>query len=288
MALKYGATNLDKIRQRFLQRQKEQEGEKGWWTPDKDGSYKIRILPPVAGSEMWFKEYGVHYMPETETRERTAITCPKLTMNQPCPICGYVSGLWRTRKDEDIAIAKQIGVKKRACCNVVVAGKDNEVMVYPFGVQVLDQLLQQQVGDDESGPCDFTDPKVGFNITINLTTEMTASGNFPKYTVIVSRESRPLKDMTVLDKLNDLNRLIDGKVQSALEIKKAVFGVTDGDCVTSPANPPVDTSETEEEIVEEDDTSTAPASASPTTPPASTAPKLEDRLKTWAKKKGTP
>ncbi len=248
-----GRTDYSKIRERFLKRQKALEEMDGWWKPEV-GRHRVRILPPAGNHDSWYVEYGVHYNIGEEGNQQS-ITCPKITMNKPCPICEFVRGLWRGG-DADKALARKINGKRRYCSNVILLSKsEDEVRTWAYGPQVWDQLAELCVGD-EGGVVPIDDPKEGFNLTIVVSTKSTPDGNFPQYMVKPEMKATPVANQGLLKKMADIKAGIQSKVKTYDEIRAILLGTNeeaDTPVVddTTEVVEPVDTPpETTEEVVE--------------------------------------
>jgi hypothetical protein len=252
-----GKTNYDKIKNRFQQRQKAQgDIDDRWWKPT-EGRHRFRILPPPDSFDAWYMEYGVHYGLTTAEGNFETITCPRLTVKKPCPICEFTRGLWRTGFDKDKDLARKIGGKERAVSNVLVyppsTQQKAEVKLWGYGTRggtsVMEQLEEHCMGQDGTVvPID--DPIRGMNMKLNVTMKATEKGTFPNYMVTPELPPGPLADKNVLTNLHDFVKIIHEKVKSYDEIRTILLGTNpeaDGGHVattsTTPAEETVEPSE---------------------------------------------
>jgi len=232
-----GKTNYDKLKTKFAQKKQmlaDMEDDR-WWKPTVPSqantqlTQRVRFLPPPDGFDSWYVEYGVHYRIKNEAGDFISITCPKKTLNKPCPICEFVKGLWKTGEDKDKAMASSIGCKTRYCSNVIVLGENaSEVKVWAYGSKVWTPLNELCVGDSgEVIP--FDDPQIGFNIKITVGLQQTAGGDFPSYTVLPEMKPCAIPDKSVLGKLNPIHELITKRIKSYDEIRAILYGTVTED-----------------------------------------------------------
>jgi len=278
-------TNYDKIKENFRQQQKRmEERERGWWTPQEDGNYLIRILPPWTGSDVWYKEYGVHYFDDPKTGDRVAITCPKATIAAHCTLCDFVRGLWNTKDEADKKLAGKLRSKSRACSNIIVVSSPSDVKIYPYGEKVLHQLRRQQVGSSTGAILPFEDAEKGNNVNLEKKSKRTGDGEtFPDYLALVEAGSCPLKDKTVLQRLNNLDQIINGRVKTSEEIAAFCSGQMPASDFMAAKTLTEEGGKDEVETADDEPALPPPAAQSaPAAQPASSAPanpQLEDRLK---------
>ena len=219
-----GRTNLDKLRERFLARQTQKDNaDLRWWKPEIGKKYKLRILPPPDGGELWFKEYGVHYKVYPDADNPTE-TCPRLTKGSACPICEFVRGLWRTGTDEDKSLARDIGAKKRYVSNVVIIGSDDvkTPRLWAYGPMIWDQIMAFVNTDDGIIPLD--DPATGHNIILTVTEKKTGTQTFPNYVVSPEIKQTAVPDQGCLAKIHDFEDIIDSKLRPYEAIRAQLEG----------------------------------------------------------------
>jgi hypothetical protein len=217
----HGRTDYDKLKQRFLQRQRQASSDGQWFKPEA-GRYRVRVLPPPPNHNMWYMEYGVHYGLTNEAGDFETITCPRLTIKKPCPICEFTRGLWRTGIETDQQIARKFGVKKRFVSNVLVLTQSqSDVRMWAYGPTVHGQLEEHCITPD-GAIIPIDDPDNGINMKVAVTIKTTGDGTFPNYIVSPEPQAVPLPDPTALSRLHDFVTIITGNLKSYDEIRSVL------------------------------------------------------------------
>lgn len=258
-----GKTDYDKLREKFLARQRAQIDDQSWFKPE-TGRYRVRILPPTENHDLWYLDYGVHYGLTNVEGDFETVTCPRLTQKQPCPICNFTKGLWRKNTDADQALARKFGAKKRYVSNVIVLSSSaSEVKMWAYGPQVLNQLEEHCISQDGSViPID--DPQKGTNMKVTVTQQSTPDGVFPNYIVSPESVQSVLPDMSVLGKRHDIVGIIHGRVRPLDELRSLLEN-SGGEPNPPISKPEMASQETQsagpEEVIEE--TEDAPPEKSP-------------------------
>lgn len=232
----FGKTDYTKLREKYLSRQASSVDDTKWFKPEV-GRYRIRILPPPENHNLWYLDYGVHYGFSNAEGNFETITCPKLTLKKPCPICEFTKGLWKKNTEADIVIARKFGAKKRFISNVVIMNNSmTEVRMWAYGPMVLGQLEEHCVtAKGDVVPID--DPQNGVNMKLIVTQKNTPEGNFPNYQVAPEYPPMPLEDKSVLGKLHDIVTIIQSRVKSHDEIRAILEVGTIGGESDEPAAP---------------------------------------------------
>jgi hypothetical protein len=183
-----GKVNLNQVKDYYA---KLQSGiGSSFWIP-KSGVNLIRILPPKEEG-LFFYEVRVHYLPND-----FPIKCPRQD-NEPCPICELVDNLRRSESAEDVERSRRLSAKRRYLMNIIdLDDLESGVQVFPAGREVLRQLLTYFVDPDWG---DLTDPDKGYDIVI----EKAGSGLQTSYTVRPRKNSTPIPDKSLLEKVEDL------------------------------------------------------------------------------------
>lgn len=219
----HAKTDYEGLRNRYLDRKRQKGEGDGWWKPT-DGKNKIRILPPpspVAGEKIvqkaMYVEYGVHYGLGTEDNPEV-YTCPRLTLaGKPCPICEFVRSLWKSKTDQDIALARKIGTRPRAASNIVLLTEPSKVYIWGYPKTTRDQIDDLVFASDP--PTAIDDPDMGFNLTLSKQDRVTPEGIFPVYNLTPELKPCPIPDKKVLDKLTNLSALLQSRVKSYDELR---------------------------------------------------------------------
>jgi hypothetical protein len=166
-----------------------------------EGETRIRILPPYDRTSPFpMKKMGYHDV----YGER--ILCPKETNNnEPCPICSRVHQLYKSKSEEDKALAGQLRAVQRFYFNIVVRGQEGKgVQKFGCGSKLTGKIVNIITTELAK---DITDPEHGHDIVVVKTIAASAKGNFPDYTAsyAVFQES-PLGNNEWLDKRFDLDK----------------------------------------------------------------------------------
>lgn len=253
--MSYSKTDYDKLRARYLRRKSGED--QAWFRPEIGQKYRFRILPPFAGRDAWYVEYGVHYN-IGDDEERSTVTCARLTLKKPCPVCEFNRALWKSGQDADKATASNLKASRRFASNVLILSSQtpNEPRIWAYPATVWDQLTEVAVGN-ERGIVQIEDPDHGHNFNLNVQKRQTGEKVFPNY--IVSPEMQPsvIADKSALSKLVDVHALIWGNVRPYDEVRSQLLGETVSENVSPAVAPPVDnvvvapTEEVQEEVVEE-------------------------------------
>ena len=188
-----------------------------------DGDNLVRILPLNDNSGLFFKETGEHNL------DGKRHYCPKLTKGSKCPICETVRELYNTNAPEKIAYAKSIKARKKYYSNVIVRGKEEEgPKIWGYGVKIYEKILSF-FADEDFG--DITDVKTGFDFKVTREQK----DGFPNYD-----NSRPKPKSSPLSAnpedvvkwfngQHNLNEMVDGKLLSYSDLKKAMLGEAIGE-----------------------------------------------------------
>lgn len=118
-----------------MKKDKEKSFQKKFWSPpsDKEGTFKIRFLPPVKknGEKVFYFRHRLHWV------DGKSYECTKQTLvdkygdlheAEECPICKFVKKLYDTaeKESEEYKLAGSLAAKDRYVYRVVVRGKENE------------------------------------------------------------------------------------------------------------------------------------------------------------------
>lgn len=173
-----GKLNTDLVRRRRQAIDKQEEDRKQglFWDKLEAGKNRRRILPPWSAEGNWRREFGQHY----NVLENEPVFCPKITFNQPCPICDENESLFKSKDKDNKEFAKKIRGKSAFVANVLNLDKnDGKVYTLEFGMGVEEQITKiidpgEPVDKDGKpvevfGYGDITDPKSGHNLQIEKT-----------------------------------------------------------------------------------------------------------------------
>jgi len=151
----------------------------------KEGRNTIRVLPGVGEMDDYFwTVVGKHYIPGAQH----ATTCPLITADNPCPICEYVSSLYRSTDSDEKDVAKRIRAQRQYWINVINRDKENlGPLIYPAPKTVF-AAIASLVRDPDYGA--VYDVDVGTDVVITRT----GTGIETRYQVQAKRKESPLSD----------------------------------------------------------------------------------------------
>jgi hypothetical protein len=251
------AKKLDELRKRQERRKKD------FYTV-KPGLNHIRFLPNWTGDEEadFYRETAYHSKLGAE-RNKSAV-CLREEGQDACPVCEMVQALWKTKRPEDIALAKEIKSYHRIAYNIVdLDDKEKGVQIWMSGIDVLTQLL---------GFCrnpkygDVTDPINGRNVDVTLVKGSETKSGFNEYVVQPDPDRTSIENPDWLEKMVDLNTVV--KPLSYEDLSKLL----------NDELPDEDASEKAEESAKaEKEPATPPPAAAPA--PAVAKPSCFDRAK---------
>ncbi len=173
-----GKLNTDLVRRRRQEINKQDEDRKKglFWDKLEPGDNKRRILPPWNDEGNWRRKFGQHY----NILENETVLCPKITFNEPCPICDENETLFKSKDASEKEFAKKIRGKEAFCANVLNLNKnDAKAYVLEFGSTMeadITKIIDPGDPVDKDGKPvevfgygDITDPKTGRNLLITKT-----------------------------------------------------------------------------------------------------------------------
>ena len=264
--------DMERVRSE-LQKAQSKADKRGvkWWKP-KEGENIIRILPPWSSDGIFAKEAGYHY----GVSQDSTYACPKVSKGQPCPICETVQDLFRSKRSEDMTLAKRIGVKTRFFYNILDrVAKDKVVYVFGSGSMVYEKLLGI-FADKDYG--DITDVANGYDVKIIKTGEG----------LDTSYEVRPVKNASSVMNWETKKKALvdlDAIVETDLLPYKKLKSILEGNATDE--EPEAEEKEEEEETEEAEEKEEAPKptkSAKPSKP----APKAESEEEETEEKEEEP
>lgn len=127
----------------------------------RDGKNKIRMLPPVDGSGVFFLELVLHYGFNDGDRERT-YPCRSM-YEQNCPVCHFVKALKDSDDKSASKLANRLRQNQKFLSNIVDR-KDNKIKIWSYNAKMLRGIMGY-VQDEDYGENIF-DPETGFDFSI--------------------------------------------------------------------------------------------------------------------------
>ena len=179
------------IKQKLAQLEKKDSGaSKNVWRPEV-GKTIIRIIPYIHNKEWPFTELFFYYKLKKGT-----VLSPK-SFDRPDPVWEFSQELKQTGDREDWNAGVQIEPKGRFYVPILIRGRETEgVKFWGFGKTIYQELLKL-MDDPDYG--DITDPKVGRDLTIEVTKTDKA---YPDVAI------RPKPDKSELSKSKEVLELI--------------------------------------------------------------------------------
>jgi len=179
-------TNLDKLREMYDKHKNRGFSSSFWYPPEEENI--IRILPPMEGKEVFYKETGSHRFGEDNF-----FWCPRLTEGKRCPICEETKRRYAADTELDTEIARKIKVNKKYIYNIVdrKAEDPTEVKQYITGPKVWEKVLSYYF-DEEYGALDDVEKGYDFKLIRKK------QGDYPNYD-----DSRPMKNPSALSDDNE-------------------------------------------------------------------------------------
>jgi hypothetical protein len=233
--------NMERVRSELSKAQSkaDKRGMK-WWKP-KDGENIIRILPPWSADGMFAKEAGYHY----GVSQDASYACPKVCKGLPCPICETVTDLFKSKRSEDMALAKRISVKTRYFYNILDrVAKDKVVYVFGSGSMVYEKVLGI-FADKDYG--DVTDVANGYDLKVIRSGE----GLDTSYEVRPVKNSSPVLNWETKKKtMVDLDAIVEADLLPYKKLKAILEGTseTEDEASEEKEEETEEVEETEEEV----------------------------------------
>lgn len=246
--------NMERVRNelRKAQSKADKRGMK-WWKP-KEGENIIRILPPWSADGMFAKEAGYHY----GVSQDATYACPKVCKGLPCPVCETVSDLFRSKRSEDMTLAKRIGVKTRYFYNILDrVAKDKVVYVFGSGSMVYEKVLGI-FADKDYG--DVTEITTGYDLKIMKSGE----GLDTSYEVRPVKNSSAVMNWETKKKaMVDLDAIVEADLLPYKKLKAILEGTADSESDAAGEDDAEETEEKEEEAEEAKPVKSAPKKVAP-------------------------
>ena len=179
-----------------------------------EGTNLLRILPNKDDEKLFYGETKIHRVPYNDAVRN--IHCRKVH-GEPCPLCDLYYGLWKTGRQEDEDLARQIKPRARYYMNVVDR-ESNEVKILSVGVILFKKIIAAMLDEDFG---DITDLETGHDFKIIKVME----GQWPKYDQSSPRpkssEAGSKAEVAAwMDTLHDIHALV--KLEDYEDVKKTM------------------------------------------------------------------
>lgn len=202
--------------------------ESMWWIPEQ-GENKIRFIenPNSSANPIGFmyKHYKVGpnewsmWCPKSTGEYDPKKGKPKRDWNKPCPICDYVSELYKTGAEEDKALAMKIGAKERYIFNIVdLKNIDAGVRLFDCSKKLYDIIMRDW---DEETP--ISDVQNGYNFVIHR------EGPRDRPDYIKSKKDKnpsPIQNMEWVNQVKDIWATLSPMLKNAEDIRNVMDGVS--------------------------------------------------------------
>tara|TARA_R110001583_G_scaffold179135_1_gene335677 strand:+ start:1276 stop:1971 length:696 start_codon:yes stop_codon:yes gene_type:complete len=215
------AIDLNALRAKHAELSKSTQGGGGGssdYLQIKEGTTLVRILPAKDEETEFYAETKLHRIVGSDGMAKN-YHCRKMH-GEACPLCDTYFGLWKTDKDSDKDLARQIKPRARYYMNIL--DRDSgEVKILSVGVILFKKIVAAMLDEDFG---DITDLQDGFDFKIIKTME----GQWPKYD---QSQPRPKSEPTgsqaeiaaYMDSLHDVHKLV--KLEDYDEVKTAAMNV---------------------------------------------------------------
>lgn len=172
------------------------------WQP-KEGSYRIYIVPFVAGDDNPFADPGFEYYERTYYRhsgigpQNSHFICASRTWSKPCPICEHRSMLARDPDADETTekLIKSLAPRERQLWLIYdVKDPDSGVQLWEYSHHNFGKLLdfcRDDAEEDEDYIRNFDDSMAGATLKLSFSKE---SADFGTYTKVSKIDFRPRPD----------------------------------------------------------------------------------------------
>ena len=186
------------------------------------GKHKYRILPAKSGDDMFWADFGRHYVKNLDGKMAAVYVCVEQTFGKPCAICQEIARAGKHASDDAELKALEESRCKRADVLVNVlhlsnAEKANTPQVMSISPTTFDKILAVFEEYQTEG-VDITSLTDGIDIVI----ERTGAGLNTEYGVMAAVKSKPVP-ATVMDSVVDLQEFVQQESES--DLRKAINAV---------------------------------------------------------------
>jgi len=149
--------DLELLKRELEEAAQSEKSQDQFWKA-KDGVNVIRILPPPEGSQLFYRNVGVHYR---LLGVRVAF-CPRITFSKPCPVCEYVDCIKDSDNPIKVEVARRLFPVSRYLMNVYLLD-EKRIVPYLAPKTVRTGLLRIMLDPDWG---DITRLDTGRNVVI--------------------------------------------------------------------------------------------------------------------------
>lgn len=186
-----------------------------------EGSNAVRILPWRDDSKEFYAETKIHRVTMPDGNNKN-FHCRKIH-NEPCPLCDFYFGLWKTGRKEDEDLARKIKPRARYYMNVIDRNS-GEVKIFSVGVILFKKVIAAMLDEDFG---DITDLEKGHDFKV--VKEMEKGSPWPKYDQSAPRpKSAPAGNKAevaaAMESLHEIHELV--KLEEYEDVKAAVQALT--------------------------------------------------------------
>ena len=211
--------NIEKLK-KDLEKLSTPEGPSIRWMYPPEGVTRVRILPALFRSDVFYEIVARHRVPDSESpRGIKSYICKKLTFGQECPICSAYEILQKSKSTYNIddKLIKSLKPYFRIYVNAIIKGwkraLQDPTFIYPDTfpseqpvLLVIPQTVHTQILNLILGEYgDITDPQNGRDIDIVRTTV----GNRTEYSVQPVPNPSPIENASeIFQKAYDLKSVV--------------------------------------------------------------------------------
>jgi len=194
-----------------------QQTQDEYWVPEM-GESLVRILPPADG-KLFYKKVGIHYRLAGSGME----FCPKLTIDDHCPICEVVEELRKSRSPAAVQLVNRLAVVERYLMNIIPLSEDQKKVRQYIAPKTVRLALLKIILDPDYG--DITDMERGRNVVIE---KVQSGGGFISYSVRAKPREISVREIlgreVTFSEIPDLNDFVTKRLKTYDRLKVVLYG----------------------------------------------------------------
>lgn len=206
------------------------------WTPKKEGTYRIEIIPYITGPGNTEADPGEPYFERTyfvHSRigpNNDSYCCPAKNFDKPCPICQHVGELRKKLNDaEDEGTKKRLNdmigalvPKQRQLYNIIDHKEPDKVQVWDISWHLFGKHLKAKLdkADEKDGYDLFPDLDDGKTLRIGATEQKKGGMQFLEFNDIEFKDRESPLSPSFMDKTACLDKML---VELSFEKLQSIF-----------------------------------------------------------------
>ncbi|BBI61777.1 hypothetical protein HSBAA_30830 [Vreelandella sulfidaeris] len=184
--------SLADLKNRLNNRKAEQAAKKAQYIKPvrfQAGKNRIRVLPGWKEPDVFYHDFGMHYVKDKESKLAAVYVCTDKTYGKECPVCSAIYEGIKVAKDTgNLGMEKLLGQAKasgRVLVNALMrdSAEPNKPVVVELPAGVFDSMVDQMMVYLDEGE-EITNPASGYDFIVTKT----GSGIDTEYSVAVSPE----------------------------------------------------------------------------------------------------